>query len=298
VAKQPPNSVSSLIADRVGAQVHHFAGDHARGRLLAERVLRHPARTIPLSYGQTPVDRQVSMRIILARIAWLEGYPDQAVQIAGEAVQLAASDGPLAMCHTLGLASCPIAFWCGDLLSATRLTQHLLEFSRRYNFDRWTKLASRYQRSVEMLATIGAVEIKGHPSVSVTASEITSFPEILPTICAAWLDPVTLDRAQRGLCGWAGAEISRVSCEMHLRSSSMNAEMIETVLDDALKLARGQKALAWELRITTSLARLWNRQGRGAKGAQVLSAVYARFDEGHATADLRTARTLIAELNS
>ncbi len=45
-ARNEDNVYASLSADRVGAMVLHWAGSHARARVLAERVLRHPAGAI------------------------------------------------------------------------------------------------------------------------------------------------------------------------------------------------------------------------------------------------------------
>src|SRR5262249_1790011 len=77
-ARATDDPLAMLIADRVGAQVHHWAGDHERSRKLAERVLGHPAAAIPLIYSQMGIDRQVSMRVVLARIFWLQGQYDRA----------------------------------------------------------------------------------------------------------------------------------------------------------------------------------------------------------------------------
>jgi predicted ATPase len=61
----------------------------------------------------------------------------------------------------------------------------------------------------------------------------------------------------------------------------------------ALETARRQGALAWELRVATSLARLRLRQGRAIEALNVLQPVYARFTEGFAMADLVTARAVL-----
>ena len=51
----------------------------------------------------------------------------------------------------------------------------------------------------------------------------------------------------------------------------------------------------WELRTSTSLARLWQSQGkRGA--CRLLAPVYDWFIEGFDTKDLKTAKVLLAEL--
>jgi len=64
----------------------------------------------------------------------------------------------------------------------------------------------------------------------------------------------------------------------------------------ALEIARSQKALSWELRAGTSLARLWSDQGRRPEARRLLSGIYDRFDEGLATADLVAARALVEQL--
>ena len=65
----------------------------------------------------------------------------------------------------------------------------------------------------------------------------------------------------------------------------------------ALDWARRQGALSWELRATTSLARLWRDQARSKEAYEILAPVYDRFTEGFATADLRVARSLIQEIS-
>jgi DNA-binding winged helix-turn-helix (wHTH) protein/tetratricopeptide (TPR) repeat protein len=58
----------------------------------------------------------------------------------------------------------------------------------------------------------------------------------------------------------------------------------------ALELARSIGAKTHELRASTSLGRLWARQGDHARGRQLLAEVCLRFDEGQETLDLREAR--------
>ena len=60
--------------------------------------------------------------------------------------------------------------------------------------------------------------------------------------------------------------------------------------------ARRQGALAWELRAASSLARLYQRQGRPAQARKILSSVVHRFTEGDATADLANAKVLLRSL--
>jgi predicted ATPase/DNA-binding winged helix-turn-helix (wHTH) protein len=298
LARRMDDSIAILIADRVGAQIYHFSGYHTKARLLAERVLRYPSRTIPLAYGQTPVDRQVSMRVVLSRILWIEGHPDQAHRVAAEAIKLAASDGPTAMCQVLGFAACPIAFWRGDFVAAEKLTKMLADYSRRYNFDRWTTLSDCYELALRLLC--GRVD---GPGVSRRASpdqvpEGAAYRELLCTIHDYWLDEVTVERARNLLSGWANPEVLRLAAARCLRGSGVDAAAVESDLRTSLQIARDQKALAWELRTSTSLAVLLQRQGRGTEALSTMQLIYAKFTEGLDTADLVAAKALIEELES
>jgi predicted ATPase len=53
----------------------------------------------------------------------------------------------------------------------------------------------------------------------------------------------------------------------------------------------------WELRAATSLARLWQSQGKRQEAAALLVPVYHWFTEGFDTADLQDAKALIEALS-
>jgi adenylate cyclase len=71
---------------------------------------------------------------------------------------------------------------------------------------------------------------------------------------------------------------------------------VEACFQKALQLAREMQTKALELQAATSLARLWQRQGRRAAAHRLLSEVYDWFTEGFDTKDLREARALLGEL--
>jgi len=64
----------------------------------------------------------------------------------------------------------------------------------------------------------------------------------------------------------------------------------------AIEIAQRQQAKSLELRAAMSLARLWQQQGKHAAAYQLLANVYQWFTESFETADLKTARALLAEL--
>jgi hypothetical protein len=64
----------------------------------------------------------------------------------------------------------------------------------------------------------------------------------------------------------------------------------------SLDWAREQKGKSWELRTSTSLARLWQSQGRRKEARDLLAPAYNWFTEGFDTKDLKDARALLADL--
>ncbi|MGH8675645.1 MAG: hypothetical protein ACREVG_15210, partial [Burkholderiales bacterium] len=66
----------------------------------------------------------------------------------------------------------------------------------------------------------------------------------------------------------------------------------------SLGWAREQQAKSWELRTSTSLARLWQSQGKRKKAHDLLAPIYAWFTEGFGTKDLKEAKALLNELEA
>ena len=116
----------------VGASLHYL-GEQANARQHVERMLgryAEPARrshTIRFQY-----DQKVAARMILARILWLEGFPEQARRTARENVEDAqAVDHALSLCNALEVP-CLVAIWSGDLVAAEHAVTALLDHSARH----------------------------------------------------------------------------------------------------------------------------------------------------------------------
>jgi class 3 adenylate cyclase/tetratricopeptide (TPR) repeat protein len=74
-------------------------------------------------------------------------------------------------------------------------------------------------------------------------------------------------------------------------------ELAEADFHDAIALAQKMSAKSWELRATTSLARLLVKQGRHDEARTMLAEAHGWFTEGFDTADLKDARALLDELS-
>jgi predicted ATPase len=102
------------------------------------------------------------------------------------------------------------------------------------------------------------------------------------------------------------AELYRLKGELRLQQLKMETECTiassqaeadaEACFLRAIAIARKQQAKSWELRATTSVARLWQQQGKRGEAQQLLLEVYGWFTEGFDTKDLQEAKALLEEL--
>jgi predicted ATPase len=92
------------------------------------------------------------------------------------------------------------------------------------------------------------------------------------------------------------AEVYRTRAELLLALASSNASQAEQSVRTAIEISRKQHAKSWELKATTSLARLLRDTNRRDQAPAMLAEIYGWFTEGFATADLKDARALLDEL--
>ena len=86
-----------------------------------------------------------------------------------------------------------------------------------------------------------------------------------------------------------------LTCRGELRLKLGQTELAEADFREAIALAQKMQAKAWELRATTSLARLLANAGNRDEARTMLAEIYNWFTEGFDTADLKDAKTLLDE---
>ena len=101
--------------------------------------------------------------------------------------------------------------------------------------------------------------------------------------------------------GFYEAEMYRLQGELTLlvreRLDAVVQQEAEECFLKALDVAGHQQARSLGLRAATSLARLWQQQGKMAEARELLAPVYNWFTEGFDTADLKDAKVLLAALS-
>lgn len=285
------DAVLSLSTHRLRVLALHFAGDQQRARVNAEEVIQRMAHSGHLNrfthgFG-VQYDQSVAALTILARILWIQGQPEQAWRTARQALDIALQiNHGTSICYTLALSGCLIAHYNGNTRTARELLRLLLEQAQKHSVLLFYNWAQHYAKVID-----------GDDAQS-PRSGVGLIKEIMVTLDTAFVDDDLLQRADTGAAGWSTAEILRARADALLAADCpvKNCDA-EHVLLRALNVARHQGALAWELRSATSLARLWQRQGRYRQAHELLAPIYQRFTEGHATPDLMAVRGLLGELH-
>jgi hypothetical protein len=97
--------------ERLRETAELYAGDLAGAKRRLDSLAIHHSATAPrLRMGRFQLDRSVADRCSRAPLLWLTGFPDQAAEVAAEAVESAVAIGHgVSLCNALALAALPVA---------------------------------------------------------------------------------------------------------------------------------------------------------------------------------------------
>jgi len=310
VATRSSDVADPIVGDRIVGTVLWAQGELQAARSTMERVLRFYVPPSDRSHlVRFQFDQRVTAYSALSLTLWLQGFPEQAMQIVESSARLAQSlaHDP-SIFHATALSGCRVALLAGDRLSAETLLALLQgAVARQVSYGVWIR------------AYRGEILIRdGDPEAGSRLLEV-ALTELPRSAFHAHYAPLraglaqgfaaagrhddaiaviehALALAERSGDLWYFPELLRVKGEfLAARQASDAAE--ETFLL-SLDWARRQGALAWELRTGTSLARLWSEQSRTTMAQALLSELRSRFKEGSETVDLTEAARLLGRLES
>jgi hypothetical protein len=138
-ASNCPDPNDRLIGERLIGVSPYYLGDHSSARRRLEHMLAH---YVPPAYKSDIIrfqsDQRVTPRVVLARILWLQGLPDQAMRTAESSIADAqVANHTNSLCYALSQAACPIALLVGDLATAEHYVRMLLDHSTRRALALW-----------------------------------------------------------------------------------------------------------------------------------------------------------------
>jgi len=298
------------IGDRLIGVSLHYWGDQTNARRHIERMLSSyvpPVQRSPVI--RFIFDQRVMARVVLARILWLQGFPDQAGCAAQKTLDDArALNHAASLCLALHEAACPVALFTGDLAAAECYVAMLLDCSAAHALPIWRSWGHRVQGTL----LIRNGDFDSGLQLLRTALEQSPEADFQPRFTwflgqlaeglgragqiAQGLDAIdeALARSDRNEERWCVAELLRIRGELLLlQEGSGAAAAAEDHYRQALGWARRQEALCWELRAATSLAKLLHDQNRSTEAIALLAPIYNRFTEGFETANLKAAKALI-----
>jgi predicted ATPase/DNA-binding winged helix-turn-helix (wHTH) protein len=313
LAASTENPTDVLIGGRLIGNALHILGDQTGARQHLERAHeRHVTQPYRSHTIRFLWDHRVVTRSFYARVLWLQGFADEAMQIAERSIDdVQAIDHPTSLFYALVQAACPVALLAGNLAAADRFVALLGDLAVRHARDTWNVWSQCFRgmlllkrgdnvAAVQLLrsALIGVPETFFHMHYTPFLAELA---EALGRAGEAAAGLVAIDqaieRSQRREERWCFPELLRKKGELLLlRGAPPLAAAAEEHFLQAIDWARRQDVLAWELRGATSLARLWHQQRRTSQARKLLAPVYRRFTEGFRTADLATAKALLATL--
>ncbi|MEJ0016841.1 MAG: winged helix-turn-helix domain-containing protein [Acetobacteraceae bacterium] len=307
---QSTSETDRCVGHRMMGHSLHLLGDQAGAREHLQSML---ASYAPPATGAQAMryifDQQALARCFLARIYWLQGFPDQARQIAWEVTgdERARGDA-LSLCQVLVQAACPVGLMVGDLAAVEGFVAELVGTSERYQWHFWRAFGACF-RSVltvqrgDIAAGLPMLEeaLRGMRGIDFGVHYLYFLCQYATALSLAGRDDQALATVEQALARseqnderWCIAEVLRMKAVLLHRRGELDAA--DRTLAEAREWAERQGALSWSLRIATSAARMAQGTGRVAAARADLVAVTNRFTEGHTTADYQEARAVLDQL--
>ena len=299
LAERAGDSQDRMIGQRIRGHSLHFLGKFADSRRQIEQMLgRYEPPPQRSHVTRFQYDQRLTAQITLVRGLWLQGHADQALALVEQMVSDGlALDHTLTLAHILSDAACFIALWAGDLPLAARYTRMLREHTTLHALDVWRTYADAFEGEIlirQENALDGIVALQ-RAIQSLEATGFVLYNAAFEGVLAEGLmargrhDEAgtvvssTLARCQASGEAWCTPELMRLRARS-LAACGRTDEAIGVVVD-GLEVARSQGALAWELKLASTLVAIDGRNSATEKLRDILN----RTTEGFGTRDYRDA---------
>ena len=301
-----------VAADWMLGAGYHLVGNQGAAYRHYKQSFEHAALSVPVHVDYFGYDHRMRALVGMARTLWLRGLPEQSLRVAREAIDEAeCRSHPPSLCMCL-LYSIPIFLWSSDLRSAELLIDRLIDLAPKHSLRPHEAggLALKGELMIERGEIKAGVEILRKALYALQAAQLHivanasrrafckglalsgNVAEALASI------DVMLRASERHGGAYDTPRLLLTHAEILLSLPQADLSGAEEAMLRSLIIARAQSALGWELQAAIALAKLRMAQGRVARAKPILESAYRQFTEGFTTADLRTARQLLCELET
>ncbi len=242
---------------------------------------------------------------------WILGYPAQAADLSCQGLTRARADGDVALLSVVLLYTGLHHQLAGDWATTMQEAEELLGlsdargstyFSAAATALRGWALARQGRTDEGMLEMRRALAAHAEAGSKSRTLEWGRLAEIYGAAGQPGAGLELIENALEQVSNTGErileADLHRIKGELLLTENSENCGEAEQCFRSAIEIARHQKAGSWELRATTSLARLLRDTGRRVEARAMIAEIYGWFTEGFDTLDLKEARALLDELKS
>jgi predicted ATPase len=310
IAREIGSPAAISIGEWMLGCAFHLTGDQAASLRHLQRGMTEAAMAEADEVDFFGYYHRIRALILLARVLWLSGFPDQAAKTARQAIDAAVKrDHPVNLCIAM-IYPATVFLWRSDLDEAEQLIRRLVAHAARHALGPYHAAG---------LALTGELAIaRGNPAEGVRILRRalgllqaeryhTLTPAFHRALAEGLMQSAEIDEAAAVLDAALARsetlaeplvvpELLRVRGEVWLRTTPADPAAAERAFQLSLQYAKAQSALSLELRSAMGLARLWSDQGKSTDAADLLETVYRRFEEGFQTKDLKLAGQLLAQL--
>lgn len=304
LAERAGDPEDRMVGRRLRGKSLHFLGDFAGSRRETEQMLDLYAPPSQRSHViRFQYDQRLTAQITLARNLWLLGYAEQALALVEQMVtEATALDHTLTLAHVLSDATCFVALWVGDLALATHYVDMLRTHTSLHALDVWHTYSEAFEAEI-MIRQGRANEGVGPLRRAIKALESAGFVlynRAFEGVLAEGLlalgrsgdalavVEIAVERCHSTGEAWCLPELMRIQA-LGLAAAD-RPHVAAAVLREGLKMAHGQGALSWELRLATALVQVDESSGPH----DTLRDVMKRMSEGFAMSDYLRAAAMLA----
>jgi predicted ATPase len=311
LAQAQPDPAPRLLAHHQLGQVLFYRGELAAAQTHQAQALAlydpQAHRALAVRYG---IDLGVGSHSHLARALWSLGYPDQALQ-HGQAARTLAQEVAHPFSLAFALVFAAIVHQCRrEVLAAHEQAAAAMTLATKQGFAQWVAWSTvlhGWALAMQGQGEAGLAEIRQGLAADLATGSTSWQPYSLGLLAEASGVGGHPDAGLTALAEalavtdttelrYYAAELYRLKGALLLQQAVPDAAQAAACFHQALAIARQQQAKSWELRAATSLARLWQSQGKRQEAYDLPAPVYAWFTEGFDTADLQDAKALLEDL--